>query len=353
MKTIRLVSLVMLGMAITLGSCSGDDGKDGLPGLKGDTGDTGLAGADGLACWDLDQDGVKDALEDINNDGKWDALDCQGADGNPGTPGADGQDKPNIDFYFQDGFKAYDGTQDKQISNLGETTNTETSAIGFVGMDEANGTHTVIRFDGISNSIKNALVEAGQNCSESFNMNQAILYIYVDEFQTDATSMYIHLGFYNSLDPSFDQFSATWTNANDLAGWGGGAGGFSSQWVGPFPETDNYSIAYPFSGTSTSKPGWFAIPLPRDIVNEWICTVDANKGIRLRISGDGGTFGSIIFASSDNVIEDIRPVLVIQTEKIDLGAKSATTNTKPKDWDSMTYEEQMAPLLDFLENKNN
>ena len=44
-------------------------------GPKGDNGDDGLAGLD---CWDLDGDGVKDAGEDINNDGDWSGLDCRG-----------------------------------------------------------------------------------------------------------------------------------------------------------------------------------------------------------------------------------------------------------------------------------
>jgi len=34
-------------------------------------------GEDGLNCWDLDGDGVKDADEDTNDDGNWDALDCK------------------------------------------------------------------------------------------------------------------------------------------------------------------------------------------------------------------------------------------------------------------------------------
>jgi hypothetical protein len=37
------------------------------------------SGNDGLNCWDINGDGVKDSVEDINDDGKWDALDCQGS----------------------------------------------------------------------------------------------------------------------------------------------------------------------------------------------------------------------------------------------------------------------------------
>lgn len=42
-------------------------------------GPQGAPGADGLNCWDLNSDGVTDTSEDINGDGYWNALDCQGS----------------------------------------------------------------------------------------------------------------------------------------------------------------------------------------------------------------------------------------------------------------------------------
>lgn len=52
----------------------GSPGKQGLPGTNGED------GADGLSCWDLDGDGVKDPSEDVNKDNKFDSLDCKGPD---------------------------------------------------------------------------------------------------------------------------------------------------------------------------------------------------------------------------------------------------------------------------------
>lgn len=52
----------------------------------------GPQGIPGLACWDLNGDGLQDAAEDVNLDGLWDAADCQGAQGEPGTDGLDGTD---------------------------------------------------------------------------------------------------------------------------------------------------------------------------------------------------------------------------------------------------------------------
>ena len=52
----------------------------------------GAPGAAGINCWDLNGDGVDDADEDVNDDGVWDALDCQGTDGATGASGTDGTD---------------------------------------------------------------------------------------------------------------------------------------------------------------------------------------------------------------------------------------------------------------------
>jgi len=49
--------------------------------MTGNEGPRGPAGANGLACWDLNGDGVQDREEDVNHDGVLDALDCQGQRG--------------------------------------------------------------------------------------------------------------------------------------------------------------------------------------------------------------------------------------------------------------------------------
>ncbi len=58
---------------------TGDDGAAGPQGPKGDTGPQGPEGPQGepgLACWDTNMDGVADADEDINSDGKHNIFDC-------------------------------------------------------------------------------------------------------------------------------------------------------------------------------------------------------------------------------------------------------------------------------------
>lgn len=69
---------------------AGPQGPQGPQGEQGLKGDTGAAGTDGLACWDLNGNGTQDGAEDINNDGKWDVLDCKGPQGTQGEKGDTG-----------------------------------------------------------------------------------------------------------------------------------------------------------------------------------------------------------------------------------------------------------------------
>ena len=76
----------------------------------------GTNGANGTNCWDLNGNGVadidvddpdSDKDEDINNDGQVDALDCQGANGQQGDPGQDGNAnvrKIEVDLTNDDNF---------------------------------------------------------------------------------------------------------------------------------------------------------------------------------------------------------------------------------------------------------
>ncbi|WP_228236806.1 hypothetical protein [Allomuricauda sp. M10] len=320
MKTIKLLSIAILTMAMSMVSCSGDDGEQGPQGAPGKDGTNGTNGVDGT-------------------------------DGTNGVDGQDGQDKPNVDFYFQNGFKGYEGTQDVRISDAFGDLNGAINAIADFG-DPAFDAYTLIRFDGISEIITGSLVDGGQNCSDAFYVNQAVLYVYFDSFQTDSPTLSLQLGFYNPSDPLFTQVDASWEHANQTEFWSGGDGGLSANWVGPFPNSDNYGVVLPVSGGSSNDPGWYAIPLPRSIVNEWICNEAANKGVRMRLAINGGTTGTVSFFSSENLADDLRPVLVIETEKIDAqSGKGSFSNTKTKDWENLTYEEQMAPLHKFLEMK--
>ncbi len=323
MKAIKLVSLAMLGMAMTLVSCTGDDGE------RGPAGPAGPAGAQG----------------------------AQGPAGADGQNGMDGEDKPNVDFYFQDGFKGYSGLEDSFIVDDGGAAakNGQTVIISYEGGNPGAERFGLMRFDGISSLITDQLVDVGQTCDEAFYVNQAIVYVYVDGYTTTTPDdLYFRFGFYNDSDDMFFEGTAIWPSPDGINPWSFGSGGNSGSWVGPFAGTDEYSVLFGsvLNASSSNRPGWVALPLPKSVVQTWICNENSNKGFRLRLSGNNANKASIEFMSSDNDNLDLRPILVIQTEKIDLGAKNMVNNTKAKDWDNMTYEEQMAPLFNFLEIKN-
>ena len=58
-------AILVLGLLIS--GCEGDDGAAGAAGPPG---------ADGISCWDLNENGAGDPEEDINGDGEVDVLDC-------------------------------------------------------------------------------------------------------------------------------------------------------------------------------------------------------------------------------------------------------------------------------------
>ncbi len=79
-------------LAVSLLSPSGTVGPAGPAGEPGEAGPAGESnpGTPGLACWDLNGNGQGDPGEDVNGDEVFDALDCQGADGQNGAAGQDG-----------------------------------------------------------------------------------------------------------------------------------------------------------------------------------------------------------------------------------------------------------------------
>lgn len=68
----------------------GEQGDAGVAGPAGPQGETGPQGPAGVACWDLNGNGKPDKTEDINGDGKYDALDCSGPVGTQGEVGSQG-----------------------------------------------------------------------------------------------------------------------------------------------------------------------------------------------------------------------------------------------------------------------
>ncbi len=90
----NLTYIAVLVLALVFNACEGPEGpqgeqgiqgiagNDGTNGTDGTDGTDGTNGTDGVNCWDTNGDGIQDPSEDVNGDGEWNSLDCQGADGN-------------------------------------------------------------------------------------------------------------------------------------------------------------------------------------------------------------------------------------------------------------------------------
>lgn len=72
----------------------GAAGPMGLQGIQGPAGANGADGLDGTSCWDLDEDGVVDLNEDVNDDNVVSVLDCLGEQGPIGLAGPVGPAGP-------------------------------------------------------------------------------------------------------------------------------------------------------------------------------------------------------------------------------------------------------------------
>jgi len=99
----------------------GENGKAGTDGAKGKDGFSligfGKNGENGLACYDVNLNGIGDVEEDVNGDGEYDVLDCRGGDGAVGPQGPRG--KPGFGLKIVLGKKGQDGKNGKDCTTGG------------------------------------------------------------------------------------------------------------------------------------------------------------------------------------------------------------------------------------------
>ena len=104
----------------------------------------GPKGDPGLACWDLNGDGIQDATEDINLDGLWDAADCKGPQGEPGAAGTNGTNEL-LACWDLNGDGIQDAAEDINLDGLWDAADCKgpqgDGAAGTAGTDGTNGTN--------------------------------------------------------------------------------------------------------------------------------------------------------------------------------------------------------------------
>ena len=117
---------------------------------------TGPKGDPGLACWDLNGDGIQDAAEDINLDGLWDAADCKGPQGEPGAAGTNGTN--GLACWDLNGDGIQDPAEDINLDGLWDAADCkgpqgETGAAGTDGTNGTNGTNGLACWDLNGNGV--------------------------------------------------------------------------------------------------------------------------------------------------------------------------------------------------------
>ena len=112
MKTIKLMSYVLIAFTFIAVSCSSEDGEDGMDGLQGEQGEQGSAGEDGskiltgsgepdasigvMGDYYINQD-TRELYGPKIDDTTWGSpISLGGSDGAPGTPGSNGADGSQI-----------------------------------------------------------------------------------------------------------------------------------------------------------------------------------------------------------------------------------------------------------------
>ena len=106
---------------------TGATGQTGSTGATGTTGSTGVTGQDGVACWDLNGDGIQDPSEDVNGDGNFNALDCQGSDHDWYKIGTTDQADAITDNLYTNGHVTIDGGDINLSRTLGDYKHTISS----------------------------------------------------------------------------------------------------------------------------------------------------------------------------------------------------------------------------------
>ncbi len=124
----------------TSSSSTGPTGATGLTGPTGAAGANGATGPTGISCWDLNGNNINDPGEDINLDGNWNTLDCQGATGAAGVAGATGA-TGLAGAAGPTGAAGINGATGATGANGINGTNGATGATGANGINGTNGTN--------------------------------------------------------------------------------------------------------------------------------------------------------------------------------------------------------------------
>ena len=243
MKFQKLCYAILGGALLLVASCSdGEDGQNGLPGADGlscwDANNNGNAdpeedlnqdgnfdaqdcqgtngenGADGINCWDTNGNGVADAEEDVNEDGNFNAMDCQGANGDDGDDG-------------ENGTSCWD-TNGNGVGDADEDLNEDGNfnALDCQGDDGADGNANVQRFDILLDGFSDNFLIIDIN-DEALPVSDFVYITYVLDADGGGGNWYEVPGFLSinnnndryvqrTINDNFDEFTFRFFSSIDL-----------------------------------------------------------------------------------------------------------------------------------------
>ncbi|MEO9484489.1 MAG: hypothetical protein ABJG47_13620 [Ekhidna sp.] len=316
--------------------CNGADGSNGLNSVIDVETFTGNAGTcntnDGGIIIRVGIDDNENGSLDIPEEVDQTQYICNGNDGTNGN-------SDNIyEFYIANGFDGYEQAIDVSINDDSDgSASNEYGETLSVDLADGNSSNSVLYFPRLEELVKNGVNDA------SFEVVEAILYLktFVPDERTAPTfENWIGVKTMTSEAPLVVDRAATWYAADGSdAIWkspgasiteAGGANGFSDQFRLP---------------NGFFFDGYVPLLLNRTEITSWISDESLNKGMILTMA-QTNTYGIDFYSSEYSLDVYFRPTLYIKVKTDTKRVREGTVLEKEykQVWQSMTYEEKLAPL---------
>ncbi|SMG22074.1 hypothetical protein SAMN05661096_01256 [Marivirga sericea] len=344
--------LLLVFLLVSLMSCEGPegpigpDGIDGQDGINGQDGADGQDGANSLTKLTVEPPGVNcvnggylhETGTDSNGNGILDTDEVTNS-----QYICNGENiLDQVDYYFQEGWKGYEGTISIGISS-DQPNFSNTYAICSIDTQDQDTARSLLKFTGLSTQIAD---DFGTN---TVYLNEAILYVHTSCIGNNPNSLAVGtFDVFDSTIPSFDE-DATWLKANLTDLWPS---------AGSFTDNSQSELTYGtfddrfyFNGGISYLGSWIPLRLSRRAASQWIANEQNNKGIVISLELDQD--GLICFDTHLEPIEEYRPILYLNVEENSSGGRIASKSELElaEEWNKKSFDEKLAPLHYFLQTR--
>ena len=253
--------------------------------------------------------------------------------GTNGTDGADGNSDSVYEFYFTEGLSNYSGVVDVTIN--GQDVNEFGASMSVDIGAEANMTsNSLLYFPKLKETVESTV-------KDPYQVVEAVLYlkpVVLDDKATPPSSEnWIGVKTLTKDAPLVGEGKATWTTSDGSTPWSS-PGAAITEAGGANAYSDMYRLPAGF---------WFegAIPflISRSEVSQWLTDPDTNKGMVVTIVDDRIQYRIDLASSSYDGDLYSRPTLYIKVTT-NTGGRISSQDEYYKYWQSLTYEEKLAPL---------